>query len=236
MSTQNKISRNAPNLEQQFAVLTGDIITSSALSPDSLESVRKVLLESTEKLNTWAPDSVAGNAEFFRGDAWQLVINKPATALRAAIFIRASLIATMQTDTRVSIGLGCVDTIDIERVSLSTGEAFRLSGHGLDKMTQYHGMSVKISQSFNFPEQWISMVSHLCDSLIRSWTQRQSQIVSLAIVPEEPTHQEIARSLLPAISKQAVSKALQSANWYVIRESIHLFEQTIVEGLQKISD
>ena len=115
--------------------------------------------------------------------------------------------------------------LDFSR-TLSLGEAFILSGHGLDTMTQYANMAIEIPKSAGPLSEWLSLVGHLCDSLLSRWTERQAQIVCLAINPEEPTHEEIARRLNPPVSKQAVTKALNGADWYVIREAIHQFEKT----------
>ena len=48
----------------------------------------------------------------------------------------------------------------------------------------------------------------------------------MAIDPKEPDHEKIAKSLRPRVSKQAVGKGLQGANWHVIRETLHRFEET----------
>ncbi len=65
------------------------------------------------------------------------------------------------------------------------------------------------------------------DSLIVQWTARQAEVVSIAIRPTEPIHEEIARTLRPPISKQAVTKILGGANWpSYAKLSISSSEQT----------
>ena len=209
-----------------YAVLTGDIVNSTALAPDELESVRGWLSDAIDEVKHWKRGLVRGNAEFFRGDAWQLLLAEPALALRTAVFLRASLLAEPRVDSRVSIGLGRVEKISRGRISLSTGEAFSLSGRALDQMTQYSRMTIEVPQSAGAMAAWFPVIAGLCDSLISQWTARQAEIVCLAITPGEQTQEEIAETLVPAVSRQAVTKALDSANWHSIRAAIRQFETT----------
>lgn len=211
---------------KDYAVLTGDIIKSSRLSPADLESVRSTLLRAVNAVRRWKPGLVQGKPEFFRGDAWQLLLADPAPALRVAIHLRASLRAAALSDTRVAIGLGSVETISSERVSLSTGQAFVHSGKALDRMTRYSNMTIEVPKSAGPLSDWLPVTTHLCDSLISQWTRRQAELVRAAANPKEPGSDEIGQSLKPVVSKQAVAKGLSAANWYVLREAIRLFEET----------
>jgi hypothetical protein len=208
------------------AVLTGDLIKSSRLRPNQLESVRSSLVDSVDVVRSWRRGLVRGRPDFFRGDAWQLLLTDPGMAMRVGIFLRASLLAEGLADSRVSIGLGKVERISARRISLSTGQAFALSGHGLDKMTQYSRMTIEVPNSADPWFRWLPVVGHLCDSLIGQWTSRQAEIVCAAVSPKEPDHERIAAALKPAVSKQAVAKALNGAAWYVIREAVRQFEKT----------
>jgi len=100
-----------------YAVLTGDIIQSSRLTPTQLESVRSSLIASVNAVRRWQPGLVKGKPEFFRGDAWQLLLTDTAMALRVGVFLRASLLSRGLADSRVAIGLGEVEEISHERVS-----------------------------------------------------------------------------------------------------------------------
>lgn len=208
------------------AVLTGDIIRSSRLSPAQMENVRASLAGAVDSARRWKRGLVKGKPAFFRGDGWQLLLSDPAAALRAGIFLRASLLAGGLADSRVAIGLGETGENPSRKVALSTGQAFVISGRALDEMTHYSRMTIQVPGSAAPLAGWMPVVAHLCDGLIRQWTRRQAEIVCLAIHPKEPGYEAIARSLRPAVSKQAVAKALTGAGWYVIREAIREFEQT----------
>jgi hypothetical protein len=208
------------------AVLTGDIIGSSRLRSRQLESVRRSLTDAVSVVKAWKRGLVKGGPEFFRGDGWQLLLGDPALGLRAGIFLRASLLARGVADSRVSIGLGDGDRILPKRVALATGPAFVLSGRALDEMTRYSRMTIEIPKSSGPLSTWLPVVGHLCDSLIGQWTRRQAEIVCVAIDPSEPEYEQVAQSLRPAVSKQAVAKALRAANWHAIRETLRRFEET----------
>jgi hypothetical protein len=211
---------------KHYAVLTGDIIHSSRLTPTQLEAVRSSLIGSVNKVRRWKRGLVKGKPEFFRGDAWQLLLADPAMALRVGVFLRASLLARGLADSRVAIGLGEVEEISHERVSLSTGQAFVISGKALDRMTRYSNMTIEIPKTVGPFSAWLPVAGHLCDSLIGQWTTRQAELVRAAVNPKEPGSEKIGQSLKPAVSKQAVAKGLSGANWYVIKEAVHLFEET----------
>lgn len=209
-----------------YAVVTGDIIQSSHLSANQLECVRSSLISAVNVARRWKRGLVKGKPEFFRGDAWQLLLAEPALALRVGVFLRASLLAGGLADSRMAIGLGEVEQVSHERVSLSTGQAFVLSGKALDRMTRYSNMTIELPQSVGPLSGWLPVAGHLCDALIGQWTTRQAELVRAAVSPKEPDAETIGQSLKPAVSKQAVAKGLSGANWYVIREAVHLFEET----------
>jgi len=208
-----------------YAVLTGDLIKSGELAKNELNDVRSSLLKRSGDINDWKTGLVEGNLEFFRGDSWQMLLGRPELAMRAAVFLRASLIGSGKADSRISIGLGTIDNISERQLLMSTGEAFSLSGHGLDELTGYSEMTIKISRSSGPLFEWLPVVANLCNSLIKQWTRRQAEVIIFAIDPEEPTHEEIAEKLTPAVTKQAVTKILNGANWHSLREVINQFEK-----------
>jgi hypothetical protein len=213
------------------AVLTGDIIGSSRLLPLQLESVRSSLIDAVNVVRSWKRGLVKGRPEFFRGDGWQLLLTDPAMAMRVGIFLRAALLAGGVADSRIATGLGGGEEALYKRAALSTGQAFVLSGHALDEMTRYSRMTIEMPKSSGPLSDWMPVIGHLCDAFIDQWTRRQAEIVCVAIDPKEPDYEKVAQSLKPAVSKQAVAKGLNGANWHVIRETIHRFEETPWEAL-----
>ena len=219
-----------------YAVLTGDLVGSGQLSGDELDDVRSSLIKRSRDIDGWKTGLVKGKLEFFRGDSWQLLLSKPELAMRVAVFLRASIIASGKADSRMSIGLGNIDNISEQKLLMSTGEAFSLSGHGLDELTGYSEMTIKISRSAGPLSEWLPVVANLCDSLIKQWTQRQAEVITFAVDPEEPTHEEIAKKLTPAVTKQAVTKILNGANWHSLRKVINQFEKMNWDAALRSSD
>jgi len=210
---------------KQFAVLTGDIVKSSSLIAAQLESVRECVLGAVEQARGWQRGTVKGRAEFYRGDAWQVLVGEVSRALRIAVLIRASLIAQGIADTRISVGLGSVENLSRTRVSLSTGQAFVLSGHGLENMSHHCRLSIEAARAEPLAG-WLKTAVRLTDAVISRWKSRQAEIVVAALSPNEPTHEQIAHSLSPAISRQSVSKSLESADWPAVQQCLVQFEQT----------
>ena len=209
-----------------FAVLTGDLVKSRRLPDEQLNRVRAGFHEAVGEVKQWERGLVRGTPEFFRGDAWQMVLAKPEWALRVAVFLRASLLADNLADTRVVIGLGSVDRLNPKRVSLSTGQAFALSGEMLDELTLYFRMSVALSKEAGELAGWLRVVGHLCGGLIGHWTRRQAEIIRMALHPDELTQAEVGERLEPPIKKQTVAKALAGADWHVLRSALKQFEVT----------
>ncbi|TWU44131.1 hypothetical protein Q31b_16670 [Novipirellula aureliae] len=209
-----------------YSVITGDIVKSTLLDTGDFESVRECLHDWVDVAKKWKRGVVKGNVEFFRGDAWQLLLSDASMALRVGVLLRAGLIAQGMADTRLSIGIGRVDSISTKRVSLSTGEAFVLSGHALDEMNQYSNLTIKSPGSTGLLSDWLPVVGQLCDVVVSGWTARQASIITLALNPKDFTHEEMASKVEPEITKQAVTKALDGANWNALRNAIRMFEKT----------
>ncbi|MBK1833493.1 hypothetical protein [Roseibacillus ishigakijimensis] len=210
------------------AVLTGDLIKSSQLSPDELETVRAQISEAFAELATWdSPTSpvVAGEVDFFRGDSWQAALEQARFALRAVLFLRAHLISQGLSDTRTAIGLGAVDHLDRELISRSSGEAFLLSGHALDKLSPKVNLTAAIARERDGQlHHWLPVVCQLCDSILNRWSRRQAEMMTLALHPADLTHEEISRQL--GTSRQNVTATLDSAQGSVLEQVVQVFEKT----------
>ena len=219
-----------------FAVLTGDLIASRQLSTERLAGTRACLAAGAAQFRRWQPRALSGAPEVFRGDAWQLALREPRWALRVALLLRALLLARNDVLTRVSIGIGAVDAVNTRRISLSTGEAFTLSGHALDRITGYFDLTGALPERAAPLAAWFPAMLHLCSGLIRPWTRRQAEIVSLALLADNPTHESIAASLRPRVSKQSVTESLAAARWRPLLEGIQVFEAADWDKLIGLSD
>jgi hypothetical protein len=219
-----------------YAVLTGDLIDSTRLDGGTLDQARALVSDSAREFDRDVDQAVVGEPEFFRGDAWQLLLSSPAASLRVALFLRARLRWKTPADTRIAIGIGSVRRIDEARISLSAGEAFELSGHALDRMTGYFDLTAALPPRAGVAADWLPAVAHLCSELARGWSARQAEILSFALAQKSATHEEIAAMLEKPVKKQTVTSSLRSAHFRALLEAVTQFERTAWERLLGAAD
>ncbi|HVH83346.1 MAG TPA: hypothetical protein VM713_03415, partial [Steroidobacteraceae bacterium] len=65
---------------------------------------------------------------------------------------------------------------------------------------------------------------------------RQAEIVGLALLADNSTHESIAGTLRPRVSKQSVTESLAAARWRPLLEAIRVFEETDWDRLSPLSD
>ena len=217
---------------QIYAVLTGDLVKSTNLSSEAsteaMEWLRKAALEFTEIY----PKSMVGQLDTFRHDSWQMLMSQPKLAFRAACFLRASLRQhsdrEQKFDTRISIGIGRVETIAQGRISDSRGAAFTASGKGLDAMKHDRLAFVGTELSNVFHAETAKVVMALLDCVISDWTSRESQAVCGAL--QRWTQATIAENWhlnpkrITHITRQAVGLSLDRAHWRVVEDTLKWLE------------
>lgn len=179
-----------------------------------------------QKMSGWGQDLVQGGPEFFQGDAWQLLLRQPALALRASLFLRAVLQAESPAQTRISIGLGAVDDLSANGLGSSTGEAFTLSGRGLREMKNRQWLALQLPDRMGRLCPWVRLTAAFCDVLAGDHTQRQADVLCHALHPAGLTHEQIRSQLHRNVSRQTVTKSLQSLHWAVLRDALETFEAT----------
>ena len=124
-----------------------------------------------------------------------------------------------------------MDYLPEKDISSGIGEAFRLSGSGLDECQRSKKMYLA------FPEQnrsslteGLNLLIQMVDFQIQGWTSKQSDVIAGAMVGL--TQQEIAFEWVQdRVSQQAISQHLESAGWSLVSETIKYFEAIIPEIL-----
>jgi hypothetical protein len=219
------------------AIITGDIVSSRNIEPLHRERLFKQVAFFLKSIK----NTYISSYETFRGDSLQCRATLPELSLRAAILIRAFFRAYTPDDTktaineknnkgyfstkydiRLAIGIGEVDFIDPKKITSSDGEAFRLSGEGLDKLKNTSQRLMLKSVYKDFDEQ-IEPSLLLLDALIQGWTQNQA---ALALYKLQHTKEdEIAARL--QISQSAVTQRKKTAQWYAVEKLLNYFEKTV---------
>jgi hypothetical protein len=229
------VQRAAPSAV--YAVLTGDLIGSTKLAPDGLAAARTAMTTTLTRFRAGWSDALIGEIEFFRGDSWQILLARPELALRLALLIRAALRAERTgrskgvsgrkraPDTRLAICIGFADQIVPEKISVSNGEVFVLSGRALDQETVHFAMTASLPDRAKPVSDWLAAVTHLCDSIVSRWTARQAELMRVRLL-SNLTQQAIATGLRRRVAKQSVQGSLASAGWRPLMEAVDLFERT----------
>lgn len=206
-----------------WAVFTGDIVNSSALSADRLDGIMTVLDDSCREMSGWAdPDDEPPRAGFARrgGDGWQIAIDRPNFCLRAALFIQSQIRATGETHaTRIAVATGEGQPIRGNRVDPNSahGPAFEKSGRLLDKLSGRTRMAFSGSDA-------LDAAFRLADHIAHGWTAAQARAVSAMLPPGSGPRRVIAEDL--GISRQAVDQALNAAGFPAIDAALDLIEAT----------
>lgn len=214
-------------MSQLYAVLTGDLIGSTEAGAEGLRISMQIVSGVASEIGTW-PGSTDTRFTRSRGDTWQLVLRKPGDALRAVLLLHARLRAEAQgIPTRISIGIGKVDSLGTENLSDAAGPAFTASGQGLEQMHRQQRLTIECGRLTPF----LQAILTLADEMTRRWTREQAEAMCLALQPGTPTLAEMAERLV--ISKQAVNYRLSGAGLRAIRQALRGWEDgaDLMEGV-----
>jgi hypothetical protein len=197
------------------AILTGDLISSRKTSPDAVDAALATLADSARTFgDRWLQDT---RFTRHRGDGWQIVLQDPGLALRAMLYLAARLRASgASCDTRVSIGVGAIDSQGTRDLSDGFGEAFHMSGDGLETSGKRR---LTIAGSGIGP--WQELTVELVDAISEDWTVAQAEAAAFALL-SDPTQEDIAAEL--GISRQAVQLRLAGAKMRAIEDAVDQFQ------------
>lgn len=217
------------------AVLTGDLVNSSALTSNQSQQAMELLRTSATTFEKHFPGTINGLMDTYRHDSWQLLLKKPEQAFRVALFLRSALKmesdARTKYDTRISIGIDTVEYIAEERISDSRGSAFTLSGKGVDTMKK---SALALSIAIASDETWNEMIHAvipLLDCIVTDWTPTESRAVNAALM--DRTQEEIALQWISkknsSPSRQAIGDSLIRAHWKKVHSVLLLAEKKVIK-------
>jgi len=204
--------------KKKAAVITGDVVNSSALSTAARKKMQRELV-SFEKgtLASW-PDAVM---QQYRGDSIQAILTtNRLLALRIGLLLQSRLMAS-KFGIRISIGIGEI-SYQSGNIITSDGSAFRASGPYLDELKK-SGEIISVAGTDNdFTAEWQTHSASL-NYIIQDWTPQQAEAVDLQLMGF--TQQQMARKL--KITQPSVHQRLQGAGWPVIQKILERFESVI---------
>lgn len=213
---------------RDYAVITGDVIDSSGLTAPQRKELPGLIHRVSDELQAWYGPERLTPISIFGGDSWQTLLARPSDALRVALFVRASLLASeLNVDTRLAIGVGGVDFVPESGIEEADGEAFRLSGRLLEEESKAVG-GLRFAEAGQRTDATWQLALRLGDALVRScWTEKRAQAMTGAL--RGWTLQRTADLWTPAISRQTVDRHLIEGCWPDVAALLDFYENREIE-------
>lgn len=232
----------------KVAVITGDLINSRQIPIESRQQVYDYMACVYESLAIRRGWYDTAKLEFFRGDSFQLLVDKPEFALRVALILRARLRSIygrndMQYepnlskyarksnskrlwDARIAIGIGDV-AYRSESVLNSDGEAFVLSGHTLDKMKYNEQLALRIQgvEEYSMVQSQLDLLLRLGGGIVQDWTEAQSELAAECL--EYPNKTQLELGMEYGITQATISRRKSGGHIDEILSLCDYFEKLI---------
>lgn len=212
-----------------YAVLTGDIVKSSRMSPADLKRLPGALTAIFQSIDPICkPANFTTQYSIFRGDSFQ-VICEPACAIQAWLIIRAGLRAaypaplSRAVDARTGIAIGKVGYL-AENITESSGEAFNLSGRLLEELKAPR-LTGFASENLKSNKHW-NVGFMLADDIIRRWTTTQCQLLPFLLQPMNQA--EIA--LATKTRQPTVTAKINAMGWGAIEQWMNYYNELMHES------
>ncbi|MBR9652021.1 MarR family transcriptional regulator [Thalassovita aquimarina] len=201
-----------------IAVLTGDLVASTRLPPGQLASAFDALADCAALQADWHRAPLRFTRQ--RGDGWQVVLARPAFALRSALAFRAALRSGgSEFDSYISIAEGPVAGEIGPDLNAETAEVFVKSGDGLESIKRSGEAGRMTYQGKGF----LNATTVLADHISQHWTPAQAAAILPFLAPgDAPSYTEAARGL--GKSRQAVTKALDAAGYPALKIALQSIE------------
>lgn len=207
---------------QSLGVITADIVASRELAPaprEALYSAVKHFLQALKK------EGWIASYEVYRGDSLQCVAAQAPQVLRVALLIKSFIRSYGSADDgrydmRIGIGVGGVDFYTKTDLAHSDGEAFRLSGEGLDSLKDAVERLALRTGDAAFNEALAPTVL-LLDAVLQKWTAHQAEAMRYRL--QELTEDAISQKV--GVSQPAINQRLKAGQWYAIDALLQYLEK-----------
>ena len=197
-------------------IITADVVGSTQIKTEDRGELPALIHELIGEIAQCHPE-LKLQVDIFRGDSFQVWVEKPECAPLVALLLRAGLrmsalrAGEQQLDARISVGIGDVAYRDAQ-VSQSDGEAFVLSGRGFDQLGKQQRLMVQTpSETAN---EELRVETAFVDDIVSNWSALHSKIMYQALL-RETSQGELAEK--NNTSQQNVRKRLEKAKAKLIR-------------------
>ncbi|MEJ8560304.1 SatD family protein [Yoonia sp. GPGPB17] len=186
------------------AVLTGDLIKSRQSDTAAVEQTFDILHHAAHHFGSaWDQDV---RFTRYRGDGWQIVLTKPGLLLDAALYFIAQLKAgKTRIATRISVGVGTVETLGSRDLSDATGPAFFVSGDRLADMGRNRMIALA---GHGISKEQVAIID-LAEWIAAGWTATQAEVIAIQLEGHLTRHEDIAEKL--GVTRQAIQSRLAGA-------------------------
>ncbi|MDO4789411.1 MAG: SatD family protein [Porphyromonas sp.] len=187
-------------------VITGDIVASSAIRAEYRDILPGGIEEIVQKLSAVLSPA---KMEVFRGDSFQIVVERPEETVRMAVLLRAGIKGKTPEevkrpwDVRLAIGIGEISYLS-DKVVLSDGEAFHLSGRELDDIGKRR---LTVRTRWEELNEELEVSTAFADDIISRWTVSQAKVLYEALL-HGTTQKEMGLNM--GMSSQNVGKLLRA--------------------------
>lgn len=206
-------------LSLKAGIITADIVESTEIRLDIRE---KLFTQFNDGLKL-IKEQFHIEYEWYRGDALQVKTINIELSLRIALLIKLWIKSFEKEtkkshDVRLSVGIGKIE-VDKKELSLSDGEAFRISGRNLDSLKSTKQSIIIDSNDAN--SNSLKAESVLLNALIDNVTPIQSKVLFFKLKGFK--EEEIAKQL--GLAQSTVNQHSNSGNWNAISKYLDYFEK-----------
>jgi hypothetical protein len=206
------------NASQLVAVITGDIVKSQSFSDTDFASIMKEL----EKRLGFYALKYDGFFDIFRGDAFQFVTCDATAGMHVTVGLRLAMKAfSPSVDVKLCCGVGRANFRPHE-VKTGTGEAFILSGRGLDSLK---GQNIALVSDVKSLLHKTQLLTQFADAHISGLTQTQSETVLAYLISSDKNHDTVATSL--GKNRSNITRILNASHYKLLADYVGFMEQEL---------
>lgn len=202
------------------SILTGDIINSrNVASNEWLPLLKNTFNTVGASPKTW---------EIYRGDSFQIEINKPENSLLFAIKLKSTLKKIKNLDVRIAIGIGDKNN-DYKNITEGSGAAFLSSGWAFDNLLKKQNLAIAMSNKKL--ENILNTSLALASLTMDNWTVNSADFVTKYLENPNATQKIIAKEL--SISESSASERRKRAGLDEILQLEKLYRELINEKINE---
>lgn len=207
------------SVENNIAVITGDLVGSVALGPEKVEQAMVALEGAARGMESWVGAPLRFTRH--RGDGWQAVVEQSKFATRAALIFRAALRSLgNEFDTYIGLAEGASPILTEVDLNKITGKVFTASGASLEKIK-----SSNLPIRMDYRSATLANASLvLADHISLGWTSVQAELMHVVLTPdnEHTSFSELGKMF--GKSRQTITKSLDAAGYDAIGMALFSIE------------